>query len=547
MKRNVFRATASAALAAMMLSSCSSLTLHPSPTPNGTPSESPSATDSPTAEETPSGDHPLIGTAAEVVKAPFATEMTTGFSPSGTGWFSMDAGGPYGLIGADGVVIEAPFATAYNNFADNDVTWYQPEGSALYGIIDSDGTIVREPFSEHGTSFNNDGTALTQTQSETGDLFMLVDEKGDTVREPFAAEYDSFRDGPLMYRPEGSSLYAMADNQGKELHEPFAYALVAANIPDVFWYQSEADGLWGLVDSTGKILHEPFAYDDGNTFNKTDSTDTEPNGLFNDAGYASFQTERYGLFGIVNSEGKIVTEPFAGYIWAISPNGAAWYTTGDYITGFMDAKWGIAAPSGEILIDQASEQASDFYGDFSVHGVSWYFPDGMPSPDAPSMRGLVNDQGEVIADRISWSSRPFSRNGVAWYRAEDGGLYGLLNDRGEVVKEPFAFYGGGNNFDDNGYSWYQAEEGGPWGLISDSGKIVRDPFVPSVDEPAPFDEYGVAWYCTADDLCGLVNKRGDILMEPFAAGVGGPTNSSGVVVYQSAGLYGIVRVTLEKE
>lgn len=175
---------------------------------------------------------------------------------------------------------------------------------------------------------------------------------------------------------------------------------------------------------------------------------------------------------------------------------------------------GIINSKGKIV----REGFADYISAFNQQGVAYY----TQKEDDDYIYGLVNVDGETItsgSERISYTGMPgdgartnlFSESGVISFASPDttdsgNSEVGLMGSDGKIVKEPFTRMIG--QWDFGGDTAIFISEDGLYGLLNDKGEILIEPMYDMLS----FVSEGVyAAQTNSDKTVDLVTKKGEVL------------------------------------
>ncbi len=432
---------------------------------------------------------------------------------------------------------------------------YMPVKGGRWKVIDKQGNTIRElpydwmmGFSE-GLAEVNIGGAINSYGAVKGGKNGYINQAGDEVI-PLEYEYAfPFKNG--MAHVSGSSKSYVIDKTGTILYELES----AAGHP---LYKIIKNGKYGLLNvDTDEILIEPLYEDMGLV--RDGRVSVNVGGTRDDRGYI-----RGGKWGIVDVQGKIITEPSFDFIKPVD-NGAGYegYNSdrsaykdnrwqGKFYNGYAlinvggyppacdickpgGGRWGMVDEKGNEIIPARYDYLDFLFRDgllvFNVGGKSF-----QGNVAKGGKWGLVNKLGiEVVPARYDYID-PIPQNGLfrvrlggTIYRDQytGGGKWGFVNTKGEEAILPafeYAYHfsqgiarvNRGGRIEGNKPAGMELIEGGEWAYIDSTGKIILD------FRPFDFagDFYDGLAPAAVNGKYGYIDKSGAFVIKPRYAAAG---------------------------
>lgn len=268
------------------------------------------------------------------------------------------------------------------------------------------------------------------------------------------------------------------------------------------------DAPFYAIDKKGNILFKtPYYY--GHEFH------------YGVANVASEYHDEHFLYGLINKEGKIVSELKYSVDFRFTEDGLA--ANNDTTTG----KSGYVDNTGKVAIDFKYDRTDGFYNGLAVvgdkgelkvidkkgnelrtlkKGISYStFNEGLAAISEDNKTGLIDINGNVIIEPSKDFDviMPFS-DGIAAFKTTHDGKFGFIDKQGKIVIEPK--FNNENGFSD-GTCIVKVNE--KFGIIDKTGKYIINP---EFDEIHSFSE-GMALVST-EKGCGYINREGKVVIEP---------------------------------
>ena len=360
---------------------------------------------------------------------------------------NMSMQGVYGFVDMDGRMVSEEQWTEAHLFEEG-FACVQQDGQ--YGYLNTAGALVIQPQWEYAESFTFGGAVAVVFDAATG-KYGLIDRQGQMVE---GRQWDAI--GSFIY---GISVVREGDR-------------------------------YGYMSAAGQVLAEPqwdFAFP------------------FNEEGFARvFAGEMQdglpgdGLYGFVNRDGTIVSEPIWEDAQDMKQGLAAVRKDGLY--GYMDAQ-------GELVISP-EWVAADM---FTTDGLARVAVKAEAASQV-LLWGHVDREGKRVS-AAQWEDAGAFCGGFAWVMRDD--LYGFIDTSGSVIYEPqwntvFDFDGAGAALVFSGVTdahGYPVD--GVYGLAGKDGQMVSD--VQWTD--ASYFSQELA-YVQKDGKYGYVNTAGETVIEP---------------------------------
>ncbi len=360
----------------------------------------------------------------------------------------------------------------------------------LWGFVDQKGKVAISPKYDKVANYS-EGVAAVEYRGKWG----LVDHHDNIV---LSFQYDdigNLKEG-LTWAKRGNNIVYL--NKAGEVILKVAYSKVHDFKNDVA--RVVQAGKWGLIDRKGNEIVSP-------KFNHISP--------FNDFGLAVAQYGRERFrYGIINTQGQIITNHHYRYIYPFSEGLAAVK---------LKDKYGYINTIGNLVIPAIYSRTSPF-----IEGKAAVQQDGVC--------GYINRLGEVVVDFKYSKCLEFSSGKAVVYQGYRKA--GLVNQKGQQVIQPslnrlLNFEEGRGLMRDASYRFYFITEeanlydgyyeaassfqngvaivriGNKWGVINKKGiKVIP----PKYDNITAFKN-GFA-QIRIKGLYGLVNSNGDLLLPP---------------------------------
>ncbi|KAB3534126.1 WG repeat-containing protein [Alkaliphilus pronyensis] len=332
-----------------------------------------------------------------------------------------------------------------------------------------------------------------------------IDSKGEVIIKPIYDEAHDFSDGLAMISMD--SKLGCIDNQGNTIVKPI-YDMV---LPSLI-YTFSLNPIYFDIDTDSSYEEEYFIVKKGNgtgLIHVREGVVLEP--IYQEIVLLSpdiFAVGLDGNFKVINFKENIETEFKYKDIGPFKDNRAA-FTTG--------SKWGYLNPMGEEVIP-------------AIYDGVRYFIEGEAFVKNKDFSGLINRDGTIVFE-MDFDDFDGFYDDKGFFSSN--GKWGMIDRTGTIILEP-QFHTVVPPTD--GISAVQIFNEGA-GYINMEGELITDL---QFDLTLPF-EYGYG-RVIKDNRYGLVNEKGDILLEPIYDSIKKVDSNTSYCIVEENGKKGIVDI-----
>ena len=333
------------------------------------------------------------------------------------------------------------------------------------------GEVMAKPKYDEIYSFSNGMAKVRVGDEETG-KYGYINDKGKTVVQPIYDAAEDFHDGKAVVTKQGKTF--LVNKTGKVVNELKIsnYEFLYYMAKDMYSYWSSSNGKNGLINVKGKVIKK----------NIYDAVEVEHEGFI--------VTMNANKYGVVDVKGREIVKPKYNYL-NFFEGGVCRFNLE------IDKKWkcGFIDKKGREIIKPQYDDLNYYSEGLAAFGVGKYNDDGQ----FKGKWGFIDKKGKVVIKPVYDRASRFSE-GLA--RVWKGNKLVYIDKKGNEVLKPK--YHGYKEFVNGTYDVLRAH------MVEEiTEQEVNNE---SVSYTGDFHE-GLA-VIIKGNLCGLMDKKGNIILEP---------------------------------